>query len=94
MRSDPPISSATQRLSCSHAAVPVSVVCLCASRPPAAHIPWQGKRSLYLGAVGAGARMKLVVNMTMGSMMGEGLLCAEGHAVNAVVAVLASCVLE
>jgi 3-hydroxyisobutyrate dehydrogenase-like beta-hydroxyacid dehydrogenase len=35
----------------------------------------QGKRSLFLGAVGAGARMKLVVNMTMGSMMGErGLL--------------------
>jgi hypothetical protein len=31
----------------------------------------QGKRSLFLGAVGAGARMKLVVNMTMGSMMGE-----------------------
>jgi hypothetical protein len=31
----------------------------------------QGKRSLFLGAAGAGARMKLVVNMTMGSMMGE-----------------------
>jgi hypothetical protein len=31
----------------------------------------QGKRSLYLGAVGGGARMKLVVNMIMGSMMGE-----------------------
>jgi hypothetical protein len=29
-----------------------------------------GKKSLYLGAVGAGARMKLVVNMVMGSMMG------------------------
>lgn len=30
-----------------------------------------GKRSLHLGDVGAGARMKLVVNMIMGSMMGE-----------------------
>lgn len=30
-----------------------------------------GKRSLYLGPVGAGASMKLVVNMVMGSMMGE-----------------------
>lgn len=30
-----------------------------------------GKKSLLLGAVGAGARMKLVVNMVMGSMMGE-----------------------
>lgn len=40
----------------------------------------QGKRSLFLGAVGAGARMKLVVNMTMGSMMGEqqGGRCATG----------------
>jgi hypothetical protein len=34
-------------------------------------VPLQGKRSLFLGAVGAGARMKLVVNMVMGSMMGE-----------------------
>lgn len=34
-------------------------------------VPLQGKRSLYLGGVGCGARMKLVVNMTMGSMMGE-----------------------
>lgn len=30
-----------------------------------------GKRAFYLGAAGAGARMKLVVNMVMGSMMGE-----------------------
>ncbi len=30
-----------------------------------------GKRSFYLGATGAGARMKLVVNMIMGSMMSE-----------------------
>jgi 3-hydroxyisobutyrate dehydrogenase-like beta-hydroxyacid dehydrogenase len=30
-----------------------------------------GKRSLYLGGTGAGARMKLVVNMIMGGMMGE-----------------------
>lgn len=30
-----------------------------------------GKRSLYLGEVGAGARMKLVVNMVMGGMMGK-----------------------
>jgi hypothetical protein len=30
-----------------------------------------GKKSLLLGAVGAGARMKLVVNMVMGAMMGE-----------------------
>jgi len=28
-----------------------------------------GKRSLFLGPVGSGARMKLVVNMVMGSMM-------------------------
>ncbi len=28
-----------------------------------------GKRSFYLGALGAGARMKLVVNQIMGSMM-------------------------
>lgn len=32
-----------------------------------------GKRSLFLGDVGAGARMKLVVNMVMGSMMGASL---------------------
>ena len=30
-----------------------------------------GKRWMHLGATGAGARMKLVVNMIMGSMMGE-----------------------
>ncbi|KAF8073093.1 NPF8.3 [Scenedesmus sp. PABB004] len=39
-----------------------------------------GKRSLFLGPVGAGARMKLVVNMVMGSMMGafcEGLALAD-----------------
>jgi len=29
-----------------------------------------GKKSFYLGDVGAGAKMKLVVNMVMGSMMG------------------------
>lgn len=42
--------------------------------------PWldvMGKRSLYLGAVGGGARMKLVVNMIMGSMMGECAGCAS-----------------
>jgi glyoxylate/succinic semialdehyde reductase len=39
-----------------------------------------GKRSLLLGAVGAGARMKLVVNMTMGAMMAafcEGMSLAD-----------------
>lgn len=39
-----------------------------------------GKRSLFLGSVGAGARMKLVVNMTMGSMMAafaEGMSLAD-----------------
>jgi glyoxylate/succinic semialdehyde reductase len=39
-----------------------------------------GKKALYLGAVGAGARMKLVVNMIMGTMMGafsEGMALAE-----------------
>ncbi len=39
-----------------------------------------GKASFYLGEVGAGARMKLVVNMVMGSMMAalaEGLALAE-----------------
>eukprot|EP00879_Flechtneria_rotunda_P023470 GHRR01024826.1.p1 GENE.GHRR01024826.1~~GHRR01024826.1.p1 ORF type:complete len:256 (+),score=98.14 GHRR01024826.1:252-1019(+) len=39
-----------------------------------------GKRSLFLGSVGAGSRMKLVVNMVMGSMMGafaEGMALAD-----------------
>jgi len=39
-----------------------------------------GKKSLYLGETGGGARMKLVVNMVMGSMMnalGEGMSLAE-----------------
>ncbi|KAG2439082.1 hypothetical protein HYH02_006607 [Chlamydomonas schloesseri] len=39
-----------------------------------------GKKSFYLGATGAAARMKLVVNMVMGSMMGafcEGMALAE-----------------
>jgi len=39
-----------------------------------------GKKSLYLGPVGGGARMKLVVNMIMGSMMGafcEGMALAD-----------------
>lgn len=39
-----------------------------------------GKKSFFLGAAGAAARMKLVVNMTMGSMMGafcEGMALAE-----------------
>ena len=39
-----------------------------------------GKKALYLGAVGAGARMKLVVNMVMGTMMGafsEGMALAD-----------------
>ncbi len=34
-----------------------------------------GKKSLLLGAVGAGARMKLVVNMVMGAMMGAQRTC-------------------
>lgn len=39
-----------------------------------------GKKSFYLGATGAAARMKLVVNMIMGAMMGafcevRGLAC-------------------
>lgn len=39
-----------------------------------------GKKSFFLGAVGAGARMKLVVNMMMGTMvaaLSEGLALAE-----------------
>lgn len=52
-----------------------AVLCLCCA------CAVQGKRSLYLGAVGAGARMKLVVNMTMGSMMGEA--AAAGSATSA-----------
>ncbi|KAK9817270.1 hypothetical protein WJX72_012076 [[Myrmecia] bisecta] len=39
-----------------------------------------GKRSFYLGQVGAGARMKLIINMIMGSMMGafsEGMALAD-----------------
>jgi glyoxylate/succinic semialdehyde reductase len=39
-----------------------------------------GKRSFYLGAAGAGAHMKLVVNMVMGGMMAsfaEGMALAE-----------------
>jgi glyoxylate/succinic semialdehyde reductase len=39
-----------------------------------------GKASFFLGEVGAGANMKLVVNMIMGSMMvafAEGLTLAE-----------------
>jgi glyoxylate/succinic semialdehyde reductase len=39
-----------------------------------------GKKSFYLGEAGAGANMKLVVNMVMGSMMaafGEGMALAE-----------------
>lgn len=39
-----------------------------------------GKKSFYLGATGAAARMKLVVNMIMGSMMGafcEGMALAD-----------------
>ncbi|KAF5842054.1 NAD binding domain of 6-phosphogluconate dehydrogenase-domain-containing protein [Dunaliella salina] len=39
-----------------------------------------GKKSLFLGAVGAGARMKLVVNSVMGCMMGtlcEGMSLAD-----------------
>jgi 3-hydroxyisobutyrate dehydrogenase-like beta-hydroxyacid dehydrogenase len=42
---------------------------------PGCCLALQGKRSLFLGAVGAGARMKLVVNMVMGSMMGETRRC-------------------
>mmetsp|Transcript_22238 Transcript_22238/g.37162 ORF Transcript_22238/g.37162 Transcript_22238/m.37162 type:complete len:290 (+) Transcript_22238:108-977(+) len=40
-----------------------------------------GKKAFHLGAVGAGAKMKLVVNMVMGSMMGafcEGMALADG----------------
>ncbi|KAG2432149.1 hypothetical protein HXX76_009072 [Chlamydomonas incerta] len=39
-----------------------------------------GKKSFYLGATGAAARMKLVVNMVMGAMMGafcEGMALAD-----------------
>ena len=39
-----------------------------------------GKKSFHLGEAGAGANMKLVVNMVMGSMMaafGEGMALAE-----------------
>ncbi|XP_057789639.1 glyoxylate/succinic semialdehyde reductase 1 [Salvia miltiorrhiza] len=39
-----------------------------------------GKKSFYLGQVGNGAKMKLVVNMTMGSMMNafsEGIVLAD-----------------
>ncbi|MQL93003.1 hypothetical protein Taro_025633, partial [Colocasia esculenta] len=39
-----------------------------------------GKKSFFLGAVGNGAKMKLVVNMIMGSMMNafsEGLVLAD-----------------
>lgn len=39
-----------------------------------------GKKSYYLGDIGNGAKMKLVVNMVMGSMMGafcEGLALAQ-----------------
>eukprot|EP00983_Pelagomonas_calceolata_P055101 1143981-Pelagomonas_calceolata.AAC.8 len=39
-----------------------------------------GKKSLFLGAVGAGARMKLIVNSVMGCMMGtlcEGMSLAD-----------------
>jgi hypothetical protein len=32
-----------------------------------------GRKALFLGAVGQGARMKLVVNMLMGAMMGARL---------------------
>ena len=30
-----------------------------------------GKKSFHLGDIGAGARMKLVINMIMGSMLGR-----------------------
>jgi glyoxylate/succinic semialdehyde reductase len=44
-----------------------------------------GKKSLFLGEVGAGARMKLVVNMVMGSMLAaysEGFALAEAAGLN------------
>ncbi|XP_027335513.1 glyoxylate/succinic semialdehyde reductase 1-like isoform X1 [Abrus precatorius] len=44
-----------------------------------------GKKSFFLGAVGNGAKMKLVVNMIMGSMMNafsEGLTLAERSGLN------------
>ncbi|CAN1781372.1 Glyoxylate/succinic semialdehyde reductase 1 [Linum perenne] len=44
-----------------------------------------GKKSFFLGQVGNGARMKLVVNMIMGSMMNafsEGLVLAERSGLN------------
>lgn len=44
-----------------------------------------GKKSLFLGETGAGARMKLVVNMVMGSMMtafAEGLSLAEASSLS------------
>ncbi|KAH6810898.1 glyoxylate reductase 1 [Perilla frutescens var. frutescens] len=44
-----------------------------------------GKKSFFLGQVGNGAKMKLVVNMTMGSMMNafsEGLVLADKSGLN------------
>jgi len=44
-----------------------------------------GKKHLFLGKTGAGARMKLVVNMVMGSMMnafGEGMALSEASGLN------------
>jgi len=44
-----------------------------------------GKKSFYLGGTGSGARMKLVINMIMGTMMaafGEGLTLGEKAGLN------------
>lgn len=54
-----------------------------------------GKKRLFLGPVGQGARMKLVVNMIMGGMMvafaeGLGLAARSGLAVNELLEVLAA----
>ena len=38
-----------------------------------------GKKSLFLGPVGQGARMKLVVNMVMGAMMGASVSQSVSH---------------
>jgi glyoxylate/succinic semialdehyde reductase len=50
--------------------------------------PWSvvSKKAVYLGATGAGAHMKLVVNMIMGSMMqslSEGLALAQASGLDA-----------
>mmetsp|Transcript_11931 Transcript_11931/g.14433 ORF Transcript_11931/g.14433 Transcript_11931/m.14433 type:complete len:609 (-) Transcript_11931:178-2004(-) len=50
-----------------------------------AHLDLMGKARFFFGPVGAGTKMKLVVNMTMGSMMtalAEGVALAEASGLN------------